>query len=166
MSRDVLTAAYTSLERVVRDFLRALDGIPDEDLNHWKPAAEQNGGGEMNTLAAMSVHTVQAGAWRIVHQVFDQDYPRDRESEFTATASRAEIDAMFATMLRRFAEMIEERPDIDLSAMPPTIRETSPDWTKLQYLVSLVEHTALHMGHAQITRQLWLAERGGVAAGE
>ena len=62
MSRDVLTAAYTSLERVVRDFLRALDGIPDEDLNHWKPAAEQNGGGEMNTLAAMSVHTVQAGA--------------------------------------------------------------------------------------------------------
>jgi hypothetical protein len=120
----------------------------------------------MNTLAAMSVHTVQAGAWRIVHQVFGHDYPRDRDAEFTATASRAEIDAMFDTMLRRFVELIEEQPDVDLSAMPPTIRESSPDWTKLQYLVSLVEHTALHLGHAQITRQLWLAERGQASSGD
>ncbi len=159
MSHDVLIATYASLEKIVREFLEALDGIPDDDLNTWKPAAEHNGGGAMNTLAAMSVHVVQAGAWRIVHQAFEHDFPRDRDAEFTATATRAEIDAMFDTMLRRFSALIEEQPDVDLNAMPPTIRESSPDWTKLRYLVSLIEHTALHLGHAQITRQLWLAER-------
>lgn len=159
MSHVILQATSTSLERIVRDFVQTLDGIPDTDLNTWKPAAEQNGGGEMNTLAGMSVHAIEAANWRIVHQIFGMDYPRNREAEFTATATGAELRDRFAHMVDRFNTLIAGHGDIDLSSMPPTVREESPDWTRLNYLVSLVEHTALHLGHAQITRQLWLAER-------
>lgn len=160
-SRDILETTYTVLERLVRQFHRALEGIPDQDLNGWKPAAEQRGGGAMNTLAAMSVHTVEAARWRIDQQVFGYDYPRDRESEFTATATRAEIDQMFEDLLNRFRELIDTEGEIDLMAMPLTPREDHPDRNKMAWLLTTIDHTALHLGHAEITRQLWLAERAG-----
>lgn len=160
-NRVVLEATYASLEKLVTAFLEAIDGIPDDDLSTWKPSAEQQGGGEMNTLAAMSVHTAEAAAWRIVHQIFGHDYPRDREAEFSVTASRKEIDERFATLLSRFVELIELELDVDLATLPPTIHEDHPDRTRMDWLVSTIDHTALHLGHAEIHRQLWLAERAG-----
>lgn len=160
-NRVILEATYASLEKLVAAFLEAIDGIPDDDLNTWKPSAEQQGGGEMNTLGAMSVHTAQAATWRIVHQIFGQNYPRDREAEFSASASREEIDERFGTLLSKFAELIEADPDVDLTSLPPTIHVDHPDRTRMDWLVSTIDHTALHLGHAEIHRQLWLAERAG-----
>lgn len=159
MRNDVLTTAYAILETLVDQFRAALDGIPDDDLNTWKPGAEQHGGGDMNTFAVLGVHTVAAARWRIENQVFDRGYVRDRESEFTATATRAELDAQFATMLEVFGGLIESDEAVDLDALPTTPREDHPDWTRLRWLLTAIEHTALHLGHAQIHRQLWLAER-------
>lgn len=155
----ILNATYTVFERSVNQYLEAIDGITDDDLNTWKPSAEQQGGGPMNTLSAMSVHMAHAAGWRIVHQVFGHDYPRDRESEFTATATRAEINELFTSVLTRFRELIDSGQEIDLNSMPATIRDDHPDRNRLDWLVSTIEHTALHLGHAQIHRQLWLAER-------
>ena len=160
MSKAVLWSTHKQLTRLVHQFQQALDGVPDEDLTSWKPSAEQNGGGEMNTFAGLGIHTLHAAGWRIVHQVFGHDYPRDRESEFLATASRAELDQMFAELLDRFASLISSEPEIDLTTMPPTIREEPPDWTRMDYLVQVASHTALHVGHAQINKQIWQVERG------
>lgn len=160
MSSEILRDSLQQLEKLVNEYREALDGIPDDDLNTWKPAAERSGGGEMNTFAAICYHAGQAASWRIVHQIFEQAYPRDRDSEFSATASRAEIDEMFETLLSRFTDFIESQPSVDLSVLPPTIRRDSPDWTKMAYLVNTIGHTALHLGHVQIHKQLWLAERG------
>lgn len=162
MNQALLRAAHESLEKLVIDFRKGLDGISDEELNTWKPAAAQAGGGEMNTLAALGVHTALAGTWMIVHQTFGHEFPRDRVLEFDATSSRAEIDQLFETMLQRFAELIETEADVDLAALPPTIRPTIPEWTRLNWLLHAIDHTGLHLGHVEITRQLWLAERGQV----
>ncbi|MCA9833261.1 MAG: DUF664 domain-containing protein [Thermomicrobiales bacterium] len=155
----VLRAAHQSLGKLVKEYLEALDGISDEDLNTWLPGAVSNGGGEMNTFAAMSVHVIGAGSWMLFHQVFGEEVARDREAEFHATATRQEIDDLFATMLSRLADHIESDADLDLYSLPPTIRETVPDWTRAAWLFHAIDHTALHLGHAQIQRQLWLAER-------
>lgn len=160
MNDALFSAAQQSLQKLVTEFLEALDGIPEDDLNTWKPAAEQNGGGEMNTLAALGVHTALAGSWMIVHQTFGHAFPRDRMLEFTATATREELDTLFEAMMQRFADLIESDGDFDLGAMPPSIRPTAPDWTRMAWLLHAIDHTALHLGHVQITRQLWLAERG------
>lgn len=161
-NQSVLEGVYQSLERVVEEYLEALDGIPDQDLATWKPAAEQQGGGEMNTLSGMSVHTSTVARWIIEHQVFGLDFPRDREFEFTAKVSQAEIVEMFDNMLRKFEGLIESDPNVNLAGPPSTVREYAPDWTKLAWLLHALDHTALHLGHAQVTRQLWLAERGNV----
>jgi hypothetical protein len=157
----VLTAAYDALEKLLHEFQAALDGIPDEDLASWKPAAAHSGGGEMNTLAALAVHTASAGGWMLHHQVYGDDLPRDREAEFRAVAIRDEIDAIFEGWLESFRERIERGDAVDLAAMPPTIRETIPDWSRMHWLFHMIDHTALHLGHAQLHRQLREAERHG-----
>lgn len=158
-NRSVLTAAFDALRVLVQDFLATLDNIPDEDLASWKPAAERQDAGEMNTLSAMSAHAASAASWMIVHQVFGQEFPRDRESEFNVTATRDQIDRFFAGMLANFAALIETTDDLDLLALPVSVREWQPEWSRLHWLFHAIDHTALHLGHAQIHRQLWQAER-------
>ncbi len=157
---SILEATYDALDKLLTDYEAALDGIPDSDLASWKPAAETAGGGEMNTFAAMAVHTASAGGWMLHHQVFGDELPRDREAEFRAIATRDEIDAVFEGWLASFRERMESGEEIDLTAMPPTIRESIPHWTRMHWLLHMIDHTALHLGHAQIQKQLWLAERG------
>ena len=160
MTQVYLHAVHQSLGLLVADFLKALDGIPDNELNGWKPSAEQAGGGEMSTFAALGVHTASAATWMIVHQVFGHEFSRERLLEFEALTTRAEIDDLFASMLQRFGELIETEGDVDLTALPPTVRPSVPDWTRLAWLFHAIDHTAVHLGHVEITRQLWLAERG------
>ncbi len=154
----ILEATYDALDKLLADYRAALSGIPDSDLASWKPAAATAGGGEMNTLAAMAVHTASAGGWMLHHQVFGDEIPRDREAELRAIATRDEIDAVFEGWLASFRERIESGQDVDLTGMPPTIRESMPHWTRMHWLLHMIDHTALHLGHAQIQKQLWLAE--------
>lgn len=154
-------AVYDITEALVIDIMKALEDIPEDDLNHWKPAAERQGGGEMNTLAAIAVHTAAAGRWMFLHMVLGKDSPRDREAEFRATASLAEIEGGFQAWLADIREHLDELDATDLSQMPPTSRPNHPTWTRAHYLLHMLEHTGIHLGHVQIQRQLWEAERAG-----
>lgn len=158
--RQVLEAACEALEKLLTELGEALDGIPDAQLATWRPRIEADGGGETNTFAALAVHTAAAGGWMLHHQVYGDDLPRDREAEFRAVATRDEIDAIFEGWLSSFRERIEQDDTVDLSALPPTIRESIPHWTRLHWLLHMIDHTALHVGHTQIHRQLWLTEQG------
>lgn len=155
----VFSAARKSLHKLVRSFLATLDGIPDEDLNNWKPAAAANGGGEMNTLGALGVHTAEAAAWMIQQQTFGEDFDLSRVVNWNVVTSRDEIDTLFATMLARFDELVAANPDVNLSDLPVNVRPALPDWERAAWLMHALDHTAEHLGHIQITRQLWLAER-------
>lgn len=161
MSNQVIFAATRkSLHKLVTEFLATLDGIPDEDLNTWIPAAATNGGGEMNTLAGLAVHTAEAAAWMIQQQTFGEDFDLARVVNWNVTTNREEINALFAAMLDRFDELVESDADVNLADLPVNVRPSLPDWNRAAWLLHALDHTALHLGHAQITRQLWLAERG------
>ena len=59
-----MTPTGTALERAidnhVQSLLEALRGVPQDAFNTWKPAAATEGSHEMNTFAALAVHTVSA----------------------------------------------------------------------------------------------------------
>jgi hypothetical protein len=158
------TAIYDVTETLIIDIMKTMEDIPEATLNTWKPAAEQQGGGEMNTFAALGVHTASAGRWMLVHQVFGEDFTRDREAEFHATATRAEIEAGFQEFLGDMRKRLEKLDDVDLSQMPPTVRPNHPTWTRSHWLLHMVEHTGIHLGHLQIHRQLWEAEQNGLSS--
>lgn len=159
---NIMTSTIVDVvENLVVDFLKAIDGIPDEDLATWKPAASREGGGEMNTFAAMAVHTASGGRWMFVHQVCGEDVDRDREAEFHAIATRAEIEEHFQGFLNAIRDRADMLESIDLDQMPPTFREQHATWTRAHYLLHMVDHTGIHVGHAQVQRQLWNAEKRG-----
>lgn len=133
----ILETTYAILRNLSDQFLRTMEGIPESDLNTWKPSAEQQGGGDMNTFAGLTVHVVAAARWRIEEQTFDVHYPRDRDNEFIATATRLEIDELFGTMLGEFRRLIDSGQNVDLTSLPGTPREDHPERTRLDWLLSM-----------------------------
>lgn len=155
----IAASAVEIVEALIDGILKTMDGIPDDDLVNWKPVAEQSGGGEMNTFAALGVHTASAGSWMFLHQVLGDERSRDREAEFQAVVTRTEIDQIYSDWATTMRDRIEDLDRVDLRQMPPTIRESHPTWDRAAWLFHMIEHTGLHLGHLQIHRQLWEAER-------
>ncbi len=160
MTDSLLTDVYQMLETQLAQFRRAIAGIPDDDLTTWKPAAEAAGGGEMNTFASLAVHITGAGTWRVFQQVYGDNVHRDRDAEFHTTATADEIDRMFDDWLEGFRERLQRPVQPDLTTLPDTPREDHPDWTRKRWLLTMIDHNAIHLGHVQIHRQLWMAETG------
>ena len=154
-------------EQVVRSLanqiLEALDGIPDDALGTWMPSAASDGG-EMNTFAAIAVHTASSGRWMLNHMVLGEEVARDREAEFRATATQAQIRALYAEWMEELAANLARLDEVDLAQLPPSIRPAHPDWNRAAWLLHMVDHTGIHAGHVQIQRQLWDAEQANGAS--
>jgi hypothetical protein len=107
---------------------KALDGIPSEALN-WVP------GPEMNSIAVLVVHL--AGAERYwIGVALNEPSGRDREADDYARQA-----------LARFS-----LADLEAARQSP---RNSKTFTVGWCLAHALEHTALHAGHIQLTRQLW-----------
>lgn len=138
---------FERLRTLNREFREAYAGLPAEALD-WCP------GQDMNTFGVLVVHTT--GAARFWIGVALDDVPdRNRDLEFQARGlSAAELDAHFARLEADVQGLLERLSLADLAVIrtvPNRDRQCSAGWALLHAL----EHTGLHLGHAQITRQLW-----------
>ena len=153
-----MTPTGAAIEQAVRTYighlLDTLHGVPQEAFNTWKPAAAREGGHEMNTFAALAVHTVSAAEFHALHMVGRQPTDRHRDSEFEATASIEDIEARFERFLTGLHDVLEGMTESDFGGEPAPDR---PDlnWTNADWLMHTLDHVALHTGHLQIHRQLW-----------
>jgi hypothetical protein len=158
-----MTPTGAALEHSVRTFverlLETMRGVPDDALNTWKPAAATEGSHEMNTFAAIAVHTVSAAEFHALHMVGRQPSDRVREREFSATTSFDDIAGRFAAFLDAFRTLLEGLTDADFGA--EALREEGqPEQANAGWLMHTLDHIALHTGHLQIQRQLWEYETG------
>jgi hypothetical protein len=148
------------LQSVVAELFAAMDGIPEDDLNTWKPAAARDGSHEMNTFAAMAIHVASAGEFMTLHAVGGAPSNRNREGEFLSTGSLADIRARYDAWLAGLHTMLDGLTEDDLNAPTTEPRYIERGWPAAEVLLHALDHTALHVGHMQIQRQLWEAERG------
>ena len=145
------------LERL--EFLHAeigkmLDGLPPEALD-WQP------GPEMNSLAVLAVHT--AGAERYwIGDVAGLDLSdRHRDAEFqTRGLDAAELQRRLANVLEHSRGVLEGLALDDLAAEHVSPRDKDRKFTVAWALLHALEHAASHLGHMQITRQLWEQRAG------
>ena len=140
------------LQELHADITGAIEGLPEAALD-WVP------GPGMNSLGVLAVHVAGAERYWIGDVVAGDPSGRDRGSEFRAQG----LDA--ATLKKRLADALAhsrgvldrlslgdlERPCIS----PRDGRQFTVGWS----LAHALEHTAIHVGHAQITRQLWEQKR-------
>lgn len=142
------------LERIARDTLAQLDGIPDEVLNRPAPIPEAN------TLYALATHLAGAGEYWAVTLPGKRPINRDRSAEFRATGTLADLTTRYERWMTDLHAVLDPLPDEALDGIsevpisrhwppadnPPTIRDC---------LLHAVEHSALHLGHIQLTTQLY-----------
>jgi hypothetical protein len=116
----------------------------------------------MNSIAVLVVHTVGAERYWVGDVVARDPSGRERAAEFraqgldTATLKKRLSDALAHTRGVLEGLTLQDLQVIRIS--PRDGREYTVAWA----LVHALEHTALHVGHIQIMRQLW-EQRGGTA---
>jgi len=132
---------YKAIETAVAD-------LPAEALD-WKP------GPEMNSIGVILAHT--AGAWRYWTGDVAGDLPsgRVRATEFETHGVDAE------EMLGRLRAALDTAREVLAQVNPAQLGEvrTAGQFDEQRTvgwaLLHALEHTALHAGHIQMTRQLW-----------
>lgn len=138
---DRLAEMHNFIERAIAD-------LPDEALV-WSP------GRDMNTLAVLVVHTLGAERYWIGDVAGEEPSGRVRAAEFeTPGISAAELLERARETLAHSRSVLNRLTASDFEV----VREVGEDSRRLTVawaVLHALEHTALHVGHIQLTRQLW-----------
>lgn len=132
-------------------FIATFDDLPDEALD-WAP------GDEMNTFTILVVHTTAAARYWIGDVGLGESSNRNRAAEFQAKGlSKVELKARFEAVETYVEAKFATLTLADLATVQPiTNKMMDRDSATVGWaLLHALEHTALHLGHAQMTRQLW-----------
>ncbi len=139
------------LQTLSREFIASFSDLPAEALD-WVP------GEEMNSFCVLVVHTTGSARFWIGDVVFDEPSNCVRADEFKARGLSAdELKSRFAALDTYVSNGLERVSFADLATVKP-FRHPNTDVVGITSgwaLLHALQHTALHLGHAQITRQLW-----------
>ena len=132
---------------------KILDGLPQEAME-WRPIS---GEGELatNSFSAIVAHLAGSEMFWMKEIIGRQPIQRDREAEFvTRGVSVSELKARLDAAARSAEENLSPLTESQLEEVR-NFRDRSVlvRWA----ILHLIEHTAQHLGHMQLTRQLWQA---------
>jgi hypothetical protein len=137
------------LHTLSTDFIATFEDLPAEALD-WVP------GTEMNSFCVLVVHTAAATRYWIGDAALGEPSNRNRAAEFQAKGlSAAELKSRFADVEQYARGALERVTWADLAKVS-TVRYADTPVSGGWALLHALEHLGLHLGHAQITRQLWL----------
>lgn len=147
------------MQRFAQEYLRSLEGLHaeiDQILDTLPQAAlDWSPGPEMNSIAVLAAHVAGSERYLIGDTIAQESSNRDRPAEFsTSTVEGAALKARLAASLEHARGVLETLTVQDLEAeriFPRDGRQVTVTWC----LTHALQHTALHTGHMQITRQLW-----------
>ena len=126
---------------------QAIEGLPAEALD-WVP------GPEMNSIAVLVVHLTGAERYWI-GVALNEPAERDRDAEFrTKALSGDDLNAHVTAEEAYSRDALKRLSLAELEALrlsPRNAKSFTAGWC----VVHALEHSALHLGHVQLTRQLW-----------
>ena len=151
------------MDQILKDYLNILETLHEEckaqimGMNQseldWRP------GDDMNSLAILAAHIAGAERYWIGDVVMGESSDRDREEEFATAGVSLETLSDRMDSALDYARRAFERLTVDqlgeMRISPRDGREFRVAWS----IAHVLEHTALHLGHMQITNQLVNARR-------
>ncbi|MEO7020699.1 MAG: DinB family protein [Ktedonobacteraceae bacterium] len=139
------------LERIARDAMAQLENITPDDLNHTLALPESN------TLFALATHLVSSGEYWTLVRVGKREIARDRSADFYAAGCVDDLLARYKRWIQSVHELLDTFPDERLNEpIEPMVSHSaikSSTYNIREALLHAVEHSALHLGHIQLTRQ-------------
>ena len=139
------------IEDLHKQVLSLLADLPAEALN-WRPI-EGSDEHITNSLAVLAAHLAGAEHFWIAETVGGRPETRDRDAEFATTAaSTIELVQLLEKVARETGEVFSTLSESELNGTRQVKGRTVPvRWC----LLHVIDHTSLHLGHMQITYQLW-----------
>jgi uncharacterized damage-inducible protein DinB len=142
-----------NLRGQVIDLIRDL---PAEALN-WQPTPQVDDHAT-NPIAALAAHIAGAEQHWVAEVIGGEPRQRERPREFETQVEDA------CELVARLEAMGQKTRAI-LSALPASILDETREFQDRTLVVRwiilhLIDHTALHLGHMQITYQIWNQGRG------
>lgn len=138
----------SNLQEFHDEIRKAIKGLPQHALD-W------NYSPDMNSMNVLVVHLIGAERYWIGDVIAGEPSGRDRESEFMVRGL-SEIELL--EKLNEIENYIQRKleaftlQEVDVSRISPrNSREVTVGWA----LCHTLKHTAVHVGHIQITHQLW-----------
>ena len=130
------------------DILKALDGLPPAALD-WIP------GPDMNSISVLVFHLTGAERYWIGDVAAQDPTERDRDAEFKVHEVGTDVLKKRLTDNTEYARIALEKFTIqDLEATRVSARD-GREFTMAWALIHALEHSTLHLGQIQLTRQLW-----------
>jgi hypothetical protein len=150
-----------TFERLTEHLMENLRRVPAESLD-WRP------GPDTNSMWAIGTHAISACRHWLVAVVAREPNPRDRESEFRSTAVELAQLEEFAERWLGDARRIlpnmstaEFDAPCNLAATTGITFRTSEPLTCRAALLHAVDHIGIHIGHVELTAQLWRLQAPG-----
>ena len=154
-----ITSYWEWIEELRSQVSRIVEDLPVEALN-WRPVAgaEEHA---TNSLAVLATHVAVAEHHWISEVVGQQPATRHRPTEFVTTAvSASELVARLAATGKETQQVLSQLTADSLN-QSHTIHDRT--FTGRWCILHVIEHTALHLGHMQLTAQLWHSQQTAVA---
>ncbi len=151
-------AAYLQMIEDLRGQVRDLiAGLPSEALN-WRPldGSEEHA---TNSMAVLAAHVAGAEHFWIGEEVGRLPPSRDRDAEFaTQAGGAAELVDLLEQVGEETRRIFSSLSDADLDGTREVRDRVIPvRWC----ILHVIDHTALHLGHMQLTYQLWMGGQTG-----
>ena len=142
------------LIRLIHLVRRELRDLPDEDLNRVLDIQPTN------TLYQLGTHIAGSARYWAITNTGGANFHRDRESEFNAIGTNPELLANLDSLIDQITEHVTCLTAEQIE-QPCTLRtasfsfwESADPLPQRHALLHALEHTGLHLGHIQITRQI------------
>jgi uncharacterized damage-inducible protein DinB len=146
--QSFFTNYLNNLQELHDEIRNALKGIPQNALD-WTSSPD------VNSLNVLVVHLSGAERYWIGDVIVGEPSGRDRESEFKIQGLSGGELFQRLNNIENYAEKALEKfslQELDGKRISPRNgREVTVGWA----LCHVLKHTALHVGHIQIMRQLW-----------
>lgn len=151
--KPVTTYAQTMLGRQAERYAAVVDALPEEALN-WRPGDETT-----NSVAQIVRHVFEGTPWLLGLATGDTgpSTPEERRARHEHSlrndpATKDELHGIIAASKERWAVLLPQIDALDLSEeISPMGRPTQ----RFFFLGLAVDHAAEHLGHAELTKQMW-----------
>ena len=147
-------AYLTDFEELREQVKSLLEGLGQEALD-WRPI---EGVDELatNSLTAMVIHLAGSETYWMKEVIGGKKIVRDRDAEFvTKGLSVSELQTTIVAAAKMTVEILSPLTEKPLEEVRKwRDRSVSVRWC----ILHVIEHYAQHLGHMQLTRQLWLAK--------
>ena len=147
-----MLAYFEVYDKMLSELLERMDGAfsdLSEDALDWTPDPA------VNSITVLIVHTTAALRYWIGNMLGDEDVKRDRSEEFQAKHySKFQLHELIRAAENTVHQVLENCTMEDLERDHYSV--IHKDYFNGNFsLAHALQHTALHLGHLEIMRELW-----------